>query len=59
MKKAIQLDNKIGNFLQLCDGYMKGLSVGGNIPEAETIQKCVYHSFLYSLVPVSFRVLYI
>ncbi|XP_045204897.2 probable cysteine--tRNA ligase, mitochondrial [Mercenaria mercenaria] len=39
MEKAIQLDNKIGNFLQLCNAYIKGQSPGGNIPEAETMQK--------------------
>jgi hypothetical protein len=39
MEKAIKLDNKIGNFLQLSDAYVKGQLTGGFIPEAETMQK--------------------
>lgn len=39
LDKAINLDNRIGNFLQLCDGYIRGQSEDGNIQEAETMQK--------------------
>lgn len=39
MVQAVNLDNKIGSFLQLCDAYVKGQLKGGNIPEADTMQK--------------------
>ncbi|KAL4230671.1 Cysteine--tRNA ligase [Mactra antiquata] len=39
MSKAITLDNKIGSFLQLCDAYVKGQFVGGDVNEAELLQR--------------------
>ena len=41
LEQAISLDNKIGNFLRQCDGYIKGQLLTGDFNEADIIQRYV------------------
>lgn len=42
MEQAIALDSQIGNFLHLCDAYIKGQQLSGDFNEAEVIQRYIY-----------------